>query len=1083
MRRYAWWAYLALGVLAVVPYFVLPLSVAGLNMYYDAVAAAALLALLVGIRLHRPARAGPWHLFAVGLGLWLLGEVLWNWYEVVLHQEPFPSVADVAYLLAYPFLALGFVLLIRERHPGRDRASLIDATIVTTGLALIAWVYLIDPYAGDASLSSAERLISVLYPLGDVLLLAVMVRLLVARGPRPPAYALLAGFLGMVLVADVAYAVLTLAGTYATGDPIDAVWLLSYLLLGAAALHPSMAGVVDPVPPAEPHLSRGRLLLLATASLMAPAVLGVQAARGGEVNVPVIVAGSAALFLLVLVRLAGLTGQVETKVQQLSAKRSELEHTLRELESAQAERTWLLGKTIRVGEDERMRVAAELHDGPIQSLSAVGLELERARLHILRGDTDRGRRIVGSAQIELGESIDRLRRQMTALRPPILDQGGIEAALRDHVLAFFRKTGVAGRVEAHGGTRADPEIETVVYRVAQEALRNVARHARARRVNVRLDSGGGEMRLRITDDGAGFDASEQDAFLRRGHFGLASMRERVQLVGGTWEISSRPGRGTSILRATPRLDLPRLLPLDRAWRLGRHVVDHPVHPRDLGDDPARHPLQRAVRQAGPVRRHGVLAGHSPDHDRVVICPAVAHHPHGPDGDEHSEALPQARGQPRPASFLVHDAIGRPDDLEPLGGDLAHDAYGQAGAGKGLSPHDLLRQTQLLTHLPNLVLEQFAKRLHQLQVHPLWKPPDVVVALDPSSRPRPRLDDVRVKRPLDQEPDIPEPPGHLLENADELLADGQPLLLRIGDPGEPGEEAISGLDVHQRDLEVAGERVLHLLGLALPEEPSVHEDAGQAVSDGPVDEEGGNRGVDTARQGGEYAPGAGPLTDARHLALDHIVRSPLREQAARFVEEPLHHVHSPWRVGDLGVELNGEKAALSILHGGHRNSLSPGRDPETRWRSHDGVGVAHPHCLLGSQVDQEHAGVLDGETGPAVLPSARRAHLTPQGPGHQLLPVTDPEHRDPEPEHPGVDVRRARLVHRGWASGEDDPGRAAGQQIENGRVVGNDLRVDVTLADPARDELRILGPEVDNQNWSGAGLLGLAHDMPTPCARW
>src|ERR687897_2348664 len=140
----------------------------------------------------------------------------------------------------------------------------------------------------------------------DVLLLAFVVRLLLVPGRRPPAYFPLSVALVLLLTFDAAYAATTLAGTYQTGGPLDALELLSYVLFGVAALHPSMADFSETVLHPETKLTRRRLALLAAASLMAPGVLALEAARGEPIDVPVFVGGSGVLFLLVLARVDGI---------------------------------------------------------------------------------------------------------------------------------------------------------------------------------------------------------------------------------------------------------------------------------------------------------------------------------------------------------------------------------------------------------------------------------------------------------------------------------------------------------------------------------------------------------------------------------------------------------------------------------------------------------------------------------------------------------------------------------------------------------------------------------------------------------
>ena len=137
-----------------------------------------------------------------------------------------------------------------------------------------------------------------------------------------------------------------------------------------------------------------------------------------------------------------------------------------------------------------------------------------------------------------------------------------------------------------------------------------------------------------------------------------------------------------------------------------------------------------------------------------------------------------------------------------------------GPGERLTPHDLLGQAQLGAHLADLVLEQVAQRLHQLERHVLGQAAHVVVALDVRRRLRAALDHVGVERALHQEPRAGVLAGHLLEHADELLADDLALALGVGDARELREEPVGRLHVHQRHAEMPGERLLDLLGLAL-----------------------------------------------------------------------------------------------------------------------------------------------------------------------------------------------------------------------------------------------------------------------------
>ena len=318
MDKRAWRIYLAGGMVALALYFLLPLEEPWSSLAYDLIGLSSVAAILVGVCHHRPARPLIWWCFAIGQLLFVVGDVLYAVIEQVLGQSPFPSVADGFYLAGYPILAVGLLVLIRGRISGRDRAGLIDAAIIATGLGLLSWTFLMKPIAADPSLSLPERLISLAYPLGDVLLLVMAARLATSPGARTAAYRLLGLALVLLLGADIGYAVLNLVSSY-QGGLIDAGWLLSYVVWGTAALHPSMRSLSEVAPDRATRFSHRRLALLATTSLMAPAVLAEQGLRHQPIDVAAIVLGSVVLFLLVVLRMAGLVAKVQDQAAQLAA--------------------------------------------------------------------------------------------------------------------------------------------------------------------------------------------------------------------------------------------------------------------------------------------------------------------------------------------------------------------------------------------------------------------------------------------------------------------------------------------------------------------------------------------------------------------------------------------------------------------------------------------------------------------------------------------------------------------------------------------------------------------------------------------
>ncbi len=238
------------------------------------------------------------------------------------------------------------------------------------------------------------------------------------------------------------------------------------------------------------------------------------------------------------------TRELQRTTEELRARQVELEHALHELATLEAERRRLLERTVEATEDERRRIAAELHDGPIQHLAAIVFRLEGLRASLERGDIPvQAVPTLTATQDELRDEVVDLRTMITQLRPPVLDQLGLEDALHDHLDIVRQDSGLDVTIRIDLAERLGADLETVLYRVAQEALTNIVKHARAAHVWVSLSEAGNAVTLEIRDDGVGFRPEEAPTLVQDGHLGLIAMRERVETVGGTWELHSAPGEG------------------------------------------------------------------------------------------------------------------------------------------------------------------------------------------------------------------------------------------------------------------------------------------------------------------------------------------------------------------------------------------------------------------------------------------------------------------------------------------------------------------------------------------------------------
>lgn len=204
-------------------------------------------------------------------------------------------------------------------------------------------------------------------------------------------------------------------------------------------------------------------------------------------------------------------------------------------------RTGLTDRVVEMLEEERKRLAREIHDGPAQSLTNVAMRLEVVKRLAVSDRVPEAVQEVERLQLFLRGAINDARRMIFDLRPTFLENG-VEDAIRLYARRFTQTFGIPVTVDGQWGpVRLPHTVEVTLFRVYQEALQNVYKHAGATSVMVQLDDGGRCKRLVIQDDGCGFDVSERD-----GSFGLQGMRERMALIGGTIGIVSSPGEGTIV---------------------------------------------------------------------------------------------------------------------------------------------------------------------------------------------------------------------------------------------------------------------------------------------------------------------------------------------------------------------------------------------------------------------------------------------------------------------------------------------------------------------------------------------------------
>ena len=241
--------------------------------------------------------------------------------------------------------------------------------------------------------------------------------------------------------------------------------------------------------------------------------------------------------------------RVRERTAQLSESNESLRREIAERERVEQQRNQLLTRFVLAQEDERRRLARELHDQLGQHLTALRLTLETLRAQsVERTDL----RVQVETLQELTRQLDEdVAFRVWELRPTSLEDVGLRAALTNFVHTWSTHVGI--RVQLHtnpsSGERLPSSVETMVYRLAQEALNNIAKHSRANRVDVALERNAEHLSLIIEDNGVGFNPSDIKS-LGRG-FGLTGMRERAALIGADFQIESTPSRGTTIIVRVP----------------------------------------------------------------------------------------------------------------------------------------------------------------------------------------------------------------------------------------------------------------------------------------------------------------------------------------------------------------------------------------------------------------------------------------------------------------------------------------------------------------------------------------------------
>src|ERR1035437_7343166 len=302
---------------------------------YCLLSVSAAVAIAVGVIRFRPDKRVPWLLLLLSQAVYAAGDITFYVRHDVLKLTAYPSISDVLYVLHYPDLVIALVWMIRSRSRGPDLFALIDTGVVVTVAALFSWIFVIAPQIHAPGQALLTHLTSIAYPIGDFAMFSVAMWLFIGSGRLTRSFYFLISALLLLFATDTIYVLQQVHGTYGTGNFLAAMWIGYYLLLGSAALDPSMHDLAIPSPANDEGQGYRQHAGLALAAVAVPALLLIEQGCNTPYVFPVLAAGTAILFLLAVLRIRRMVIEVVTRVNSQHVAEQTLRSTERSLVSSE----------------------------------------------------------------------------------------------------------------------------------------------------------------------------------------------------------------------------------------------------------------------------------------------------------------------------------------------------------------------------------------------------------------------------------------------------------------------------------------------------------------------------------------------------------------------------------------------------------------------------------------------------------------------------------------------------------------------------------------------------------------------------